>query len=45
MDFLEKLSNFTLIFYVMPVLNKKSRQRLKVSPESPFEIFEMLDQL
>ena len=37
MDLKEKLSNFALIFFVMPKINKKSRQSLRVSPESPFD--------
>ena len=37
MDFLEKLTNFAQVFYVIRALNKKSRQSLRVSPESPFD--------
>ena len=37
MDFLEKLTNFAKVFYVIRALNKKSRQSLRVSPESPFD--------
>ena len=37
MDYLGKLSNFALIFCLMPVLHKKSRQSLTVFPETPFD--------
>ena len=37
MDFLEKLTNFAKVFYVIRALNKKSRQSLRVFPESPFD--------